>query len=120
MGSMVANNVKRISITSKRQMTIPLAFFSKLGFGNEADCMIKGDMLILKPIKKEQDTNFAEQILAELIKKGYSGQKLLDEFKKAQSQIRPAVESMLDDAHKAAAGKGKFYSIKDVFDDGNE
>ncbi len=120
MSLVVAENVKRISITSKRQMTIPLAFFSKLGFGNEAECMIKGDTLIVKPIKAEQNSNFAEQILADLIKKGYSGQKLLEEFKKVQSQIRPAVEKMLDEAHDAANGKKKFYSTKDVFDDEND
>lgn len=80
MSLAIADNIKRISITSRRQLTIPQAFYSLLGFGNEADCIVKDDMLIIKPVKKTDGDYFSEEILAELIKKGYKGQKLLDEF----------------------------------------
>jgi hypothetical protein len=41
---------------------------------------VANGMLILTPVR-EKDTAFAEEILADLIEQGYSGQKLLNEFK---------------------------------------
>lgn len=58
---------------------------------------------------------FAEQILADLIAKGYSGEDLLDRFRLAQKQIRPAVERMLSDAEKAALSEIESASYNDVF-----
>lgn len=58
---------------------------------------------------------FAEQILADLIAEGYSGTKLLDEFKTRQAKIRPAIEALLEDAREAALGKGEYSTYDDVF-----
>ena len=44
---------------------------------------------------------FAEQILAELIDEGLSGEALLSKFKERQAQIRPAAEAMLHNAEKS-------------------
>ena len=115
MAIAISNTSKRISITSKRQMTIPLAFFSALGFKNEAECSIQDDALIIKPVKSETTSEFAELILEDLIKKGYSGKELLKEFKKAQSAVKPAVNAMIAEAHNAALGKTKSYTSDDVF-----
>ena len=52
-------------------------------------------MLIIEPARSESGGEFAEQILADLIEEGYSGQELLSEFKARQSKVRPAVEEML-------------------------
>ena len=43
--------------------------------------------------------DFSEEILADLINEGYSGQELQKEFKSRQAKVKPAVEKMLDDAH---------------------
>ncbi|WP_035797097.1 AbrB family transcriptional regulator, partial [Butyrivibrio sp. MB2005] len=63
------------------------------------------------------DTNgdFVEEIRSELIKEGYSGQELQKEFKSRQAKVRPAVEKMLDDAHKMATGEVKSMSYDEVF-----
>ena len=45
----------------------------------------------------------------------HSGNQLLDEFKKAQKKVRPAVEAMLTQAEQAARGEGESYSYDDVF-----
>lgn len=45
---------------------------------------------------------FAEQILAELIAEGLSGEALLSKFKAKQAQIRPVVGAMLSDAEDVA------------------
>ena len=58
------------------------------------------------------DTNgeFSKEILADLIKEGYSGQELQKELKSRQAKVKPAVEKMLDDAHKMATGEAKSMS----------
>ena len=108
-------NRKILSISSKRQITIHQKFFLALGFGDEAECVVRGNELIIRPIKTIAGGEFAEQILAELVKQGLSGSELLDEFKKRQAQIRPAVEAMLANAEDIAAGKAEYETYEDVF-----
>lgn len=106
---------KRVSISAKRQITIPQRFFTSLGFDTEAECMIRGNELVIRPIKTETGGEFAEQILADLLAQGYSGAALLEAFKKEQKKVRPAVEAMLADAEKAANGEIDSASYEDVF-----
>lgn len=108
-------NRKIISISSKRQVTIPQKFFSMLGFSDSAECIVRGNELVLRPTQKSTGGEFAEQILADLIAQGLSGEELLVRFKEKQAQIRPAVEAMIAQAEKAAEGKGEYYTYDDVF-----
>ena len=108
-------NRKVLSISSKRQITIPQKFYQSLGFGDEAECMIRGDELVIRPIKTYSGGEFAEHILAELVKEGLSGEELLTEFKKRQAHIRPAAEAMLAKAEDIAAGKAEYETYEDVF-----
>ncbi len=109
-------NRKVLRISSKRQITIPQKFYQTLGFADEAECVMHGDELIIRPVKTVSGGEFAEQILAELIAEGLSGEALLSKFKDKQAQIRPAVEAMLSDAEDAAVGKGDFETYDDVFE----
>ena len=88
---------RRIHISSKRQITIPSKYYEALGLSDEVDCIYANDMLILTPVRKE-NLAFAEEILSDLIKQGYSGQKLLSEFKRINRQVRPAVEKLIEEA----------------------
>ncbi|MBQ4486818.1 MAG: AbrB/MazE/SpoVT family DNA-binding domain-containing protein [Oscillospiraceae bacterium] len=106
---------KRVTITSKRQFTIPQKFYSELGFDREALCIKTDGMLIIRPSSGDNGGEFAEQILAELIDEGFSGYELLDEFRKRRSMVRPAVENMMKAAKKAAEGTGEYYTYEDVF-----
>ena len=108
-------NRKTIRISEKRQLTIPQKFYEALGFSTEAECILRGNEIILRPVKEQSGGEFAEEILADLIEQGLSGDQLLDEFKKAQKKVRPAVEAMLTQAEQAARGKGESYSYDDVF-----
>lgn len=92
---------RRINISSKRQITIPVKYFDSLGLDKELDCIYTKDMLILIPVKKE-DSAFAEEILQDLIEQGFSGEKLLTEFKKANQKVRPAIEKLIEEADKIA------------------
>ena len=106
---------KKVSISSKRQITIPQKFFTLLGFNTEAECIMRGNELVLRPVKENNRGEFAEQILADLIRQGYSGEELLEKFKQTQRKIRPAVEAMLAEADRVAESKSGGYSLEDVF-----
>lgn len=106
---------KIVSISSKRQITIPQKFFMSLGFGTEAECSVRGNELVVRPAKPNAGGEFAEYILADLISQGYSGNELLEEFRKRQSKVRPAVEEMITAADNAATGKGEYATYDDVF-----
>lgn len=106
---------KTIRISDKRQITIPQKFFETLGFDHEAECILSDDAIILRPLHPEPSGEFDEQILADLISQGLSGQELLDAFKETRRKIRPAVEAMLEEASKIARGEARGYSIAEVF-----
>ena len=106
---------KVLSISSKRQITIPQRFYKSLGFDDEAECIVRGDELVIRPIKTVDGGEFAEQILAELIREGLSGEELLSEFKKRQAQVRPAAEAMLAKADDIAAGRAEYATYEDIF-----
>ncbi len=109
---------RRINISSKRQITIPAKYFEALGLDKEIDCIYSNDMLILTPVRKE-DPAFAEEILSDLIKQGYSGERLLVEFKKINRKVRPAIEKLIEEADKIAEKSSSYYTdpTDDIFDD---
>lgn len=111
----IKKNRRILSISSRRQITIPQKFYQALGFGDEAECVIRGDELIIRPVKTAAGGEFAEQILEELIAEGMSGEELLSKFKERQAQVRPAVEAILSEAEAAAEGTGEFATYDDVF-----
>lgn len=111
----VPMEMKKVSISAKRQITIPQKFFTMLGFDTEAECMVRGNELVIRPTKTNSGGEFAEQILADLIAQGYSGDDLLARFKIAQKEVRPAVEEMLAEAEQVAGSKSEFATYEDVF-----
>lgn len=115
MKGSVPMKMKKVSISAKRQITIPQKFFIMLGFDTEAECMVRGNELVLRPAKTNTGGEFAEQILADLIGQGYSGDELLKHFKKTQSKVRPVVEEMLGEAKNVAASISEYESFDDVF-----
>lgn len=118
MAVSVINNVtdrKVVSISSKRQITIPQKFYTMLGFSDTAECVVRGNELVIRPAKVTSGGEFAEQILADLIAQGLSGDELLRQFKIMQSNIRPAVEAMIAESEAVAAGQGEYATYDDVF-----
>lgn len=108
-------DIKKVSISPKRQITIPQKFFTLLGFADEAECVVRGNELVIRPIRNNTGGEFAEQILADLIAQGLSGDELLKQFKETQKKVRPAVEKILEDASKAARSDSGFATYHDVF-----
>lgn len=84
---------KRISVSSKRQITIPKEFYESLNISEEVLCQVVDGALIIKPVQEEVD--FSEFILRDLVNEGYQGEELLHEFTHRKSQIRPALSQMI-------------------------
>jgi hypothetical protein len=99
---------KVISVSVRRQLTIPQKYFDALGFDNEAECILQGDGLLIRPLQNTNGGEFSEQILADLISQGYEGQRLLEKFKEVSKQIRPAVVKLLEETEAfARSGEGR-------------
>ena len=63
-----------------------------------------------------ESSEFDDLILKELIDEGYTGNKLIEEFRIRRSKIRPAVEAMLEEAKNVANGNGEYFTKDEVFD----
>ncbi len=96
------NMSKRISVSAKRQITIPLRIFEELRIGSEVDCEVVNGKIVITPVNNEPSGEFDDLILADLIKEGYQGEELLEKFKEMRRKIRPAVLKMLEAAEKEA------------------
>jgi len=57
---------KRISVSKKRQITIPADFFNAMGVGAQVECYLRGGALVIRPVREESGA-FDEEILAGLI-----------------------------------------------------
>jgi len=99
---------RRINISSKRQITIPVKYYEALGLDKELDCIYSNGMLILTPVQNN-DPALTEQILADLITQGYTGKDLLNEFTKINRQIRPAIEKIIEEADMLAIAASQNY-----------
>jgi len=105
---------KRIVVSQKRQITIPIEFFNAVGMDREVECYLENDTIVIRPVAVGEG-EFDEQILADLINKGISGPELLAQFKIARRRVRPAVERLLSEAQLATEGKGTYSTYEDVF-----
>jgi len=106
---------KRISVSSKRQITIPLEYCKALKIEDEVECIMKDGSIIIRPIISNSKENFSDLILEDLIKEGYEGKKLLEEFKRRKENIKYAIEDMKEQANKVAEDIETYSTIEDVF-----
>ncbi|MDD4826738.1 MULTISPECIES: AbrB/MazE/SpoVT family DNA-binding domain-containing protein [unclassified Mesotoga] len=105
---------KIIRVSDKRQVTIPLKYYELLGFGKEAECTLRENEIVIRPLQESLE-EFSEEILAELISRGYSGEELLSKFREMRRKIRPAIDSMIKEADEIAEGNRKSLSLAEVF-----
>jgi len=105
---------KIINVTGKRQVTIPMKFYEKLGFGKEVECFLTEDSIVLRPLTNSDD-NFTMEILKDLVSQGLSGEELLTKFAKQRSNIKKAVGVLINEADEIASGKRESATTKDIF-----
>jgi len=106
---------KIISVSGKRQITIPQKYFEALGFSNEAECILQNNVIVIRPIRENTGSEFSEQILADLIAQGFSGQELLVKFKEASKKITPAMDILISEADRISKGDQKSATMADIF-----
>jgi bifunctional DNA-binding transcriptional regulator/antitoxin component of YhaV-PrlF toxin-antitoxin module len=94
----VAMQKRRINVSPKRQITIPLPFYKELGIESEVECFVKDGVLIIKPVQDLSGGTFAVEILKDLVKQGYQGDNLIAKFQETSGKVRTAVESMINEA----------------------
>ena len=106
---------KIISVSIKRQVTIPQKYFEALGFHNEAECILRDDGILIRPIRDINSGEFSEQILADLISQGLSGQELLERFKEQSKKVRPAVKKLIAQADAIAKSDEGKITLDEMF-----
>jgi len=111
---------KIISVSGKRQITIPQKYFEMLGFSNEAECILQNNAIVIRPIRENTGSEFSEQILADLISQGFSGQELLVKFKEVSKKITPAMDKLIDEADRIAKGDPNSATMTDIFGAGDK
>lgn len=108
---------KRISVSRKRQITIPLEYYKALNIENEVECIMKNNSIIIRPVIDTSQDNFADLILEDLIKEGYKGKKLLEEFKIRKEKIRYAIKDMQEEADKVAEDETPYRTMEEIFNE---
>lgn len=106
---------KRISVSSKRQISIPKKFYEQLGIGDEVRVELHGNHLVLKPVH-ENFEDFSEEILEDLIAQGYSGNQLMIEFKNRKGQLGTAIASIISET----MNTGKRTTVDDLFGENDD
>lgn len=106
---------KIISVSGKRQITIPQKYFEVLGFSNEVECILQNNAIVIRPIRENTGSEFSEQILADLIAQGFSGQELLAKFKEVSKKIVPAMDKLNSEADSIAKREKKGATMADIF-----
>ncbi|RKD73513.1 hypothetical protein ATL39_1809 [Sinobaca qinghaiensis] len=79
--------IKRIAVSSKRQMSIPKEFFEALDI--EEEIMIENvdnKKLVITPYREPLE-DVSEEILEQLIAEGFQGERLIEEFKYRKSSM---------------------------------
>lgn len=97
-----AREYRDIKITSKRQLTIPKAFFDYLGIEETVHAYLLDDAILIKPAQKRtvQEIDI-EKIIRNVMNEGYSGDAMAEEIayriKEYNGLIDRRIEEFLND-----------------------
>ncbi|MEX0974463.1 MAG: AbrB/MazE/SpoVT family DNA-binding domain-containing protein [Bacillota bacterium] len=105
---------KIISVSRKRQITIPLKFYEQVNLGNEVECYAENGAIVIRPLSSDTG-EFSVEILKDLVAQGYSGTELVSKFAEQRGNLKKAIGRMVDEADEIASGKRKGASMSDVF-----
>lgn len=105
---------KIISVSKKRQITIPLQFYKHLNLGSEVECSLEDGAIVIRPLHREP-SEFSVEILKDLVSQGYSGDELVKQFEIQSKNIKKAITNMLEEADAIAAGEKKAANFDDIF-----
>ncbi len=104
--------VKRITVSSKRQISIPKEFYDAIGLGNEITIEILNNRLVIRPVREESE-DFSEEILSDLIDEGYKGEELKAAFAERRAMLTSAVDNLIEEARNSKS----YDSFEDMLED---
>ena len=115
MATLKRRNMERkiISVSPKRQITIPLKFFKQVGLGREVECLVQDGAIVIRPLPSDEG-EFGVEILRDLVAQGYQGEELVNKFAEQKAKLRTAIGRMMDEADEISSGKRKGASLSDV------
>lgn len=106
---------KKISVSVKRQITIPIEYYNALNIGDEVECMMVDNSIVIKPVKDNSLDEYSEFILKDIIEEGYKKEEILEEFKKRRNELKYAAKEMVKEMNKVAEESEKYATMEDVF-----
>lgn len=106
---------KKISVSEKRQITIPKDFFDALNIGKEIECGMVDNYIIIKPIQENFTDEFSEYILQDILKEGYKDKDILEEFKKRRNELKKAAKEFNNDIDDEIKNISNLKGINEVF-----
>lgn len=106
---------KKISVSVKRQITIPIEYYNALNIGDEVECMMVDDSIIIKPVKNNSLDEYSEFILKDIIEEGYKKEEILEEFRKRRNELKYAAKEMIKEVDKVAEDSEKYATMEDIF-----
>lgn len=109
---------KTISVSKKRQITIPLQFYKHLDLDNEVECSLEDGAIIIRPLHRGT-AEFSVEILKDLIEQGYSDDELVKQFEMQSKNIKTAVTNILEEADAIVAGEKPAATLDDIFGSDN-
>lgn len=111
---------KKISVSEKRQITIPKEFFDTLNIGKEIECSIVNNCIIIKPVVDTSLDEFSEYILRDIIEDGVPNENILNEFKNRKEKLKKAAKAYNKDIDEKIKNQDELICAEDVFDEGDE
>ena len=109
---------KTISVSKKRQITIPLQFYKHLNLDNEVECSLKDGAIVIRPVHRGT-TEFSVEILKDLIEQGYSDDELVKQFELQNKNIKKAITNIIEESDAIASGEKSAANLDDVFGEVN-
>ncbi|WML42074.1 AbrB/MazE/SpoVT family DNA-binding domain-containing protein [Neobacillus sp. OS1-2] len=97
MSEMNRKPIRRVKVSRQRQINIPKDFYDALNLSDEAFIEFNGKEIIIRPAEYEV-VDFSEDILKDLVRKGYSGEELIFHFTRIKAEIPNALDRMAKEA----------------------
>ncbi|WP_026092560.1 AbrB/MazE/SpoVT family DNA-binding domain-containing protein [Calidifontibacillus oryziterrae] len=119
MSKLYGKPVRRVKVSKQRQINIPKDFYDALRLTDEALIEFNGKEIIIRPAKYEV-VDFSEDILKDLVRKGYTGEELISEFSRIKSEIPKAIDRMKEEAMQNPLIAESLGDFLDSLEDDNE
>lgn len=119
MTDLPEKRIRRVKVSTQRQLSIPKDFYDALDFEDEALVEFTGKEIIIRPATSE-NVDFSEDILKDLVHQGYSGEELIQEFARVKSNIPRALDFMKKEAMEQSTISGSLDDYLDSLEDEEE